>query len=158
MKNLKFKTILLLITGLLIASTNVYAQRGYNGWGQNSNYGRLFNTKTIETISGTVEAVEIISMDTKMPTGIHLKVKTKSEIISVHLGPSWYLDNQEIQFEKGDKITVTGSRISYQNSPAVIAAEVVKGDHILHLRNKAGYPVWNGWRKKGIGKRRNSNF
>ena len=158
MKNLKFKTILFLITGLLIASTNVHAQRGNNGWGQNSNYGRLFNTNTIETISGTVEAVEIISLDTNMPTGIHLKVKTKSEVVSVHLGPSWYLDNQEIRFEKGDKITITGSKITYQNAPAVIAAEVEKGDDILLLRDKAGYPVWSGWRKKGIGRGRNSNF
>ncbi|MGB3344208.1 MAG: hypothetical protein WBA61_09865 [Aequorivita sp.] len=155
MKNLKSQTILLLITGLLIASTNVNAQRGNNGWGQNSNYGRLFNANTMETISGTVEAVETISMDTKMSTGIHLKVKTKSLTVSVHLGPSWYLDNQDIQFEKGDKITVTGSRISYQNAPAIIAVEIVKGDDVLLLRDKTGFPVWSGWRKKGMGKRRN---
>lgn len=155
MKNLKFQTILLLITGLLIASTNVNAQKGNNGWGQNSNYGRLFNANTIETISGTVEAVEFISMDTKMSTGIHLEVKTKTQTISVHLGPSWYLDNQDIQFQKGDEITVTGSRISYQNAPAIIAVEIEKGDDVLLLRDKTGYPVWSGWRKKGMGKGRN---
>lgn len=146
-----------MIIGLLIASTNVNAQRGNKGWGQDSNYGRLFNASTVETINGTVEAVEFISMDTKTSTGIHLAVKTKSQTISVHLGPSWYLDNQEIQFEKGDEITVTGSRISYQNAPAIIAVEIEKGDDILLLRDKAGYPVWSGWRKKGKRKKRNNN-
>ena len=157
MKNLKFQTILFLITGLLIASANVQAQRGNAGWEQNSNYGRLFNPKTIEIISGTVEAVETISLDAKMSTGIHLKVKTESGVISVHLGPSWYLDNQEIQIEKGDKITVTGSKIEYRNSPAVIAVEVEKGENILRLRDESGFPVWSGWQNKGKGKRKNFN-
>lgn len=155
MKNPKFQTILLLITGLLFASTHVNAQRGNDGWGQNSNYGRMFNANTVETLGGTVEAVETISMGTKMATGIHLKVKAKNETVSVHLGPSWYLDNQDIQFKKGDNITVTGSRISYQNAPAIIAVEIEKGDDVLLLRDETGYPVWSGWRKKGMGKRRN---
>ncbi len=90
-----------------------------------------------------------------MSTGIHLKVKTKSETIAVHLGPSWYLDNQEIQFKEGDEITITGSKINYQNAPAIIAVEIVKGDDVLLLRDKTGFPVWSGWRNKGMGKRRN---
>jgi len=31
--------------------------------------------------------------------------------------------------------------------PAVIAAEVKKGDIVLKLRDDNGIPVWSGWRK-----------
>jgi len=143
-----------LLAFVFLGTTALTAQRGNSGWGQNSNYGRMFNPKTVETFSGSIDAVERILPDKKMSYGLHLKVKTERETISVHLGPAWYLDNQDIQFEKGDQVTVTGSRITYQNTPAIIAIEVVKNDNVLSLRDGNGYPVWSGWRKKGMCKKR----
>jgi hypothetical protein len=31
--------------------------------------------------------------------------------------------------------------------PALIAAEVKKGDALLRLRDESGIPAWAGWRK-----------
>jgi len=47
-----------------------------------------------------------------------------------------------------DKIEVKGSRISFENKPAIIAAEIKKSDEILTLRNESGFPAWSGWRHK----------
>lgn len=130
------------------------AQRGSGGWCTNNNYNRLFNPATIGEMKGSVVSVEKITPETGMSTGIHLIVKNdKGENVSVHLGPSWYIDNQDIQFMAGDVISVKGSTITYQNAPALIAMTVQKGDQTLTLRDKKGNPTWNGVRgSKGGGK------
>lgn len=40
---------------------------------------------------------------------------------------------------------VTGSRVTFDGKPAIIAAEVKKGGETLKLRDEKGRPVWSGW-------------
>jgi hypothetical protein len=79
--------------------------------------------------------------------GVHLMVKTDDTIIPVHLGPVWYMEQQEYTFDEGEKVTITGSRITFNDKPAIIAANVKKGELVLQLRNQNGIPNWRGWRK-----------
>jgi Glu-tRNA(Gln) amidotransferase subunit E-like FAD-binding protein len=83
-----------------------------------------------------------------MSYGVHLSLKTDKETINVHPGPAWYIENQDIKIQTGDKIEIKGSRVSIQGKPAIIAAEVKKGDEVLKLRDEKGFPVWAGWRNK----------
>ncbi|HEV8725573.1 MAG TPA: hypothetical protein VGW77_33555 [Candidatus Binatia bacterium] len=62
-----------------------------------------------------------------------MNVKTDKETVSVHLGPSWYLENQDVKIDPKDKVEVKGSRITFGGKPAIIAAEVKKGDEVLKL-------------------------
>ncbi|MBK9017726.1 MAG: DNA-binding protein [Saprospiraceae bacterium] len=153
------KTFQFLVAAILLATLPIIgaAQPGSGSWcGNNNNYNRLFDAKTIVELNGTIEKIEKITPEKGMSTGVHLLVKTgKTETISVHLGPSWYLDNQELQFVVGDKISIKGSKITYQNAPAVIAMSVTRGEHVLMLREKNGAPKWNAWQQgqgKGKGK------
>ena len=82
-----------------------------------------------------------------MGPGIPLQLKTDQETISVHLGPSWYIDRLDARIEKGDTIEVKGSRVTVAGKPAIIAAEVKKGDAALKLRDDSGIPAWAGWRR-----------
>jgi hypothetical protein len=123
-------------------------QKGSGGWGMGSQYGRMYDPKTVETIIGDVVKVEKITPTKGMSPGVHLIVKTKKETISVHLGPAWYIDNQDLNIEPKDKIEVKGSRITFEGKPAIIAAEVKKGNEILELRNENGVPAWSGWRQR----------
>jgi hypothetical protein len=82
-----------------------------------------------------------------MYSGIHLMLKTEKETIAVHLGPEWYIERQDVKLEKGDKIEVKGSRITFDGKPAIIAAECKKGDSVLILRDSTGVPAWAGWRR-----------
>ena len=59
--------------------------------------GRRYNTKTVETITGKVLSVDYVTSRHRMSHGVHLQLKTTNEIIPIHLGPSWYLENQEIE-------------------------------------------------------------
>jgi len=118
------------------------------GWGPGSRYQRMYNPATVETLTGQVIAVDTFAPGKGMGRGVHLMVKTEKETIPVHLGPSWYVQEQGVTFVAGDQITVTGSRIDFKGKPAVIAAEVKKGDQVLKLRDANGIPVWAGWQGK----------
>jgi hypothetical protein len=113
------------------------------GWGMGTPYQRMYNPSTVETVSGTVESVEQFTPMKGMYYGIHIMLKTDKEVISVHLGPAWFINKQALNIQKGDTIEVKGSRITFQGKPAIIAAEVKKDGKILELRNSAGIPVWS---------------
>ena len=121
--------------------------RGSGGWGPGSQYGRLYDPKTVETVSGEVVKVDRITPMHGMSAGVHLMIKTDKEEVSVHLGPLWYLENQDVKIAPKDKVEIKGSRVTVQGKPAIIAAEVKKGDQTLKLRDEAGVPFWSGWRR-----------
>jgi hypothetical protein len=131
MKNIiKFIVAALAVAGLLSAS-NVVAQRNYD-------------PKTVETIQGKVLSVEKMQ---QRGHGIHLMLQTDKETISVHLGPSWYIDKQTPKVEANDTISVTGSRVTVDGKPAIIAAQVKKGNEVLKLRDDNGVPAWSRGRR-----------
>ncbi len=121
--------------------------RGSGGWGMGSQYNRMYNPATVETLSGSVEAVDKVTPMKGMNSGVHVMLKTDKETVSVHLGPEWYIERLDTKIEKGDKIEVKGSRVTFIGKPAIIAAEVKKGDSTLVLRDSNGIPAWAGWRK-----------
>jgi len=132
---------------------------GGMGWAADSPYNRMYDTATVETLKGEVVAVErFFPMGAMMEArpmpmargqhGIHLMLKSDKDTISVHLGPSWFIENQDMQIMPKDTIEATGSRITFHEKPAVIAAKVVKGENVLTLRDEKGVPVWAGWRKR----------
>jgi hypothetical protein len=151
MKNIRFLFAMLLVLGFL-SPAELSAQRGMKwrgsgGWGMGSNYSRMYDPKTIETVNGEVVSVDAIVPMKGMSYGVHLMLKTDKDILSIHLGPSWYLENQDVKIELNDKLEIKGSRISLQGKPAIIAAEIRKGDEVLKLRDETGFPVWSGWRR-----------
>jgi len=120
---------------------------GSGGWAPGSPYQRLYNPSTVETVTGTVESVDRITPTKGMSYGVHVLLKTGQETIPVHLGPAWYIERLDTKLEKGDKADVKGSRITFNEKPAIIAAEVKKGQNTLVLRDGSGIPVWAGWRR-----------
>lgn len=142
------------VIGLIFASlaftTAAFAQNGtgQGGWGANSRYGRLYTPATVETIVGEVISVDKFTPVHGMSTGVHLMVKTDKETISVHLGPAWFIEKQSFKIEPKDKVEVTGSRITFDGKPAIIAAEVIKDGQVMKLREGNGVPVWSGWRRR----------
>jgi hypothetical protein len=148
-------TFVLAALAMLLFAASSYAQprqgmmwRGSGGWGPGSQYNRMYDPKAVETISGEVITVDRITPVKGMSGGVHMNVKTNKETISVQLGPSWYLENQDVKIEAKDKVEVKGARTTFAGKPAIIAAEVKKGDEVLKLRDDSGFPVWSGWRRR----------
>ena len=137
----------------LLSSQPLFAQRGMQwrgggGWGPGTPYARMYDPKTVQTISGSVVSVDTLTPMAGMGNGVHLLLKADKETVSVHVGPVWYLENQDVKLEPGDRVQVRGSRITFQGKPAIIAVDVTKGDDTLRLRDESGFPLWSGWRRR----------
>jgi hypothetical protein len=79
-------------------------------------------------VKGVVETVEQMPPATGTSSGIHLELRTDSGTLSVHLGPAWFIDRQDMKIGESDTIEVKGSKITYEGKPTIIAAEVKKGN------------------------------
>ncbi len=137
----------------VLAMSESFAQRGPHwrgsgGWGPGGQYMRLYDPKTVETLVGEVVSADLVTPMKGMSQGVHLTVKTDRETIPVHLGPSWYLENQDMKLAPKDKVEVKGSRVTLAGKPAIIAAEVKKGDEVLVLRDENGLPAWSAMRRR----------
>lgn len=140
--------VLLAVLGLLFAPAAFAAGEAPGGPGtaERPQYPRMYDPKTVETVNGEVVEVNRIPHRRGRGDGVHLVLKTDKEEIPVHLGPSWYLDKQDVKIGQNDKVEVKGSRVTFKGKPALIAAEVKKGDALLKLRDESGVPAWS--RKK----------
>lgn len=125
-----------------------YKWRGSGGWGMGGAYGRLWDPSKIETVSGTIEAIQPVTPMRGMGSGILIMLKTSKETVPVHLGPQWYIERIDLKFQKGDTIEVKGSRVTFQGKPAIIAGEIKKGTQSVMLRDDSGVPAWAGWRRR----------
>ncbi|OPY62667.1 MAG: hypothetical protein A4E57_03939 [Syntrophorhabdaceae bacterium PtaU1.Bin034] len=135
------------LTAQSFAQRGAMKWKGSGGWGPGTPYNRMYDPAKVETISGTVESVGTAVPMKGMYAAATLTVKTDKETIAVHLGPEWYIGRLDTKIAKGDAIEVKGSRVTFADKPAIIAAEVKKGDSVLALRDSAGIPVWSGWRR-----------
>ena len=151
---MKSKTLRLLVVSLLAAASASLAWaapwqqwRGSGGWGMGSAYQRMYYPAKVETVAGEVVGVEELTSARGPKKGVHLRLRTEKETIPVHLGPSWYIERLDTRIEKGDRGEVKGSRVVVDGKPALIAAEVKKGDSVLQLRDAGGVPAWAGWKK-----------
>ena len=139
----------------ILALSEAYGQRGPQGgggggggWCGGSKYNQFYNPKTVERLTGEVISMDKIMPEKGMSYGVHFMLKTDKETISVHLGPGWFIENQDMAIKLNDKVEISGSRITFDGKPAIIAAEVKKGDSTLKLRDEKGHPVWAGWRRR----------
>lgn len=157
------KWIQLLISIALFTSTTImalaYAQESPDPAPANNasiQKPRHFNPETVETLSGKIVQVDrVASQGQRSGTGVHLSLQTSEETVDVHLGPSWYLDEQQFNLKSGDQVEVTGSRVTVASQPAIIAAQVKSGDTVLNLRDESGLPAWRGMgRGRGMGRNR----
>ena len=136
---------LLLFFVLLLASKAHAQQHHRHGKHMHSPY----DTASVETVHGTVARIDSIASP-RGHTGIHLMLETGDKTLEVHLGPSWFLANQDQHLQIGDELEVTGSRVTMHDDPALLARTVRRGEHTLVLRDEDGFPVWRGWRRGGM--------
>jgi ABC-type glutathione transport system ATPase component len=98
-----------------------------------------YDTKAEVTITGVVDDLHESKLRTDHP-GLHLIVKTETEAVEVHTCPVRFMKDLEFTVEKGDTVTIVGSRPG--GVGIVLAREIKKGQTSLSVRDKAGVPVW----------------
>jgi len=140
-----------LAAGLAVLVPAAFAQgwrgwRGAGGWSAGP-YQRLYNPESAYSAHGRIDTIQSFVPVPGMAPGVHMMIKTASEVVDLHLGPMWFIERLEPPFEPGDEIDFRGSRVTLNGKVVVIAAEIRKGDNTLVLRNAAGVPAWAGWRR-----------
>ena len=105
-----------------------------------------FNEATIETVSGWVTEVDpFVRLERNTRNGVKVKLETDDgETFDVFLGPATYLDHHGIILERGDEITVTGSKVRYEDHDAIIATVVDEDGDRVKLRDADGHQAWRG--------------
>ena len=127
MKRMLVVAIGLSVLGILTTSGS-WAQggprwQGSGGWGPGGAYMKLYDPKTVESFTGEVVKVDLVPMR-GMSGGLHLTLKKEKETIPVHLGPSWYLERQDLKLAPKDRVEIKGSRVTFGGKPAVIHVKV----------------------------------
>jgi hypothetical protein len=100
-----------------------------------------YDPKAEITFKGTIEDYHESQVRGDHP-GLHLIVKTETETIEVHACPVRYMRELDFPLEKGDEVTIVGSRPG--GTGLVVAREITKGQATLTLREKSGAPIWVG--------------
>ena len=108
-----------------------------------------YDATTEITITGTVQ--DVLHPQMGRMSGTHLLLKTETETIEVHVGPSNFVSSEGFTFAKGDSVQVLGSKVTIGGKQALIAREVTKDSKTLTLRDKTGRPLWAG-RMRGSGR------
>ncbi|PLX93831.1 MAG: DNA-binding protein [Desulfuromonas sp.] len=122
--------------------------RGSGGWGAGLPYQQLFNQRNIETISGVIRSIDRLAPRQGMSEGFTLSVTVQNRQVTVHLGPVWFLERQDLPLGVGDKVEINGSRVKSKGKSFLIATRLSKRDQALELRDAQGFPRWSGWHKR----------
>jgi len=109
---------------------------------------RMYNaqiTTTVKCVISEVGQVDQVWGPMKGKSyGVNLTVRTDKETLTVYLGPSWYIDRQDITIGKNDIIEVKGCKKIFNGKFVIVAQEIIKNNKVLILRDNDGNPVWEG--------------
>ena len=128
----------IVLAGLFAVGATVFAQPGMG------KYQQLYTTGSVTTVSGVVQSVYSDTPPGVRTQAIYLGLKTDAESIPVQLGPEWFIQKLTTKFDKGDKIEVTGAKVTVEGKTMILAAQVKKGTESVVFRNSSGVPVWSG--------------
>jgi hypothetical protein len=104
--------------------------------------GLMYDPSRVETIQGTVLNIQGGNQGNRMPHGMYLSIQTNTETLGLHIGPVWYLAQQNFQIQPNETVEVTGTRVNWGGQPTLIVGEIKKGNQTLQLRDENGYPRW----------------
>ncbi len=111
------------------------------GMGPGRGMGKMYNPQTVTTIKGTIE-----SLGPKGPRMQHESriIKTDQGSFMIHLGPTQYINQLQVQLNPGDVVEVTGSKVEMGGRTMLLAKEVKVGGRTFRLRDDQGVPLWRG--------------
>jgi len=120
---------------------------GQGGW-WGSPIDPSFDRNAVVKVDGTATHVTIIS--TFAPSTLQLE--TTGEILSVILGPGWYLSQVGADIRNGDILSIEGSKVKDRRGHIyLVAARVMnhRTNSAFDLRDESGLPRWRGGKKSG---------
>jgi hypothetical protein len=121
-----------------------FPRPGSGGWSAESSFVRLFDSNSVVSVSGTVTKVETFSPRRGMSLGMRAEVDTGTNRVTVHLGPRWYVQRQDVAIKPRQQVDVTGSDVTIDGRAVLVARQVKTETGTLSLRDAHGIPSWAG--------------
>ena len=137
---------LLALAVCLILPYRADAFWGFSSGGTSSNTSGLnlvqgYDRNTVSTITGRVVSPISPSVDP-----VTLDLQNSTELVTVVIGPRWYLQDDAINWKAGDQITVRGARAVGKDGKTYLLAQWLTSPDgsQLTVRSDTGRPAWSG--------------
>jgi hypothetical protein len=141
----KYFFVCIFLTGLIAFGASASDEkRDMQGWGVDDPYNQLYDVREFERIKGfVVKLREAVPMPGMSPATI-VDVRDGSEIVEVHMCPTWFAKPSEIGVKPGDAVKVKGVWAEI-GSKDVFMASKIKKDPVFEFKvrlTKDGMPFW----------------
>lgn len=135
-----------LVVTLLSAGSGMAAEKNdMGGWERNSKYDKLYVPSDRDSFKGIVTGFKEIIPFPGMSPGVAILVKDPDgDVVTVHLGPRWFIDPAATGIRKDDRVKVKGVWVELNNEDIVMASKISKGDFFEYKvrLTKDGTPFW----------------
>jgi len=136
---------ILLSLAVVIGYLQAEEKPDMKGWGIDDPYNKLYDVREFEKIRAWVVRVKEVVPMPGMSPATALDVREGSDVIEVHLCPTWYRKPGEIRLKKNARIKLRGVWAEI-NGRDVFMASKIKQDpdiEIIKVRlTKDGTPFW----------------
>jgi DNA/RNA endonuclease YhcR with UshA esterase domain len=94
------------------------------------------------TLSGIIEEVKEMTFGRSGRTATGIMLKTEKETLEIRLAPAEFLAEQKLTLAKGDKVQVTGAKMTFREREVFRVREIKKGEQAVALLDKDGRPLF----------------
>ena len=95
------------------------------------------------TFKGTVEEAKDRQCPVSGGMGSHLILRlSPSKTIEVHLATTKFVKTYDLVFNKGDVVTVVGTKVQFEGAETIFARVVTLDTATFVFRDKDGTPIW----------------
>ena len=101
-----------------------------------------YDVQTEAKTDGVIDEVNQLSVGTRKDF-IELIIKSGADKLHIYVSPKPFQEEIGVSFAKGDRVSVTGSKVKQEASEVILARELVKGTDTLMFRDNKGNPVWD---------------
>jgi hypothetical protein len=142
------RTMMALAALALAGSLVLEAGQGSKGAGSGAS---KIDLGSVRTVTGAVTGVSI-AKGMKHPS--FLLSVSASEVLSVELGPYWFLVSNDFALAVGDQVSAKVANCAGRSSSDVVALSItdLTSGAAITLRDDAGMPLWKGARRGGQGR------
>jgi len=142
---LKIAVILIFAANFMVANAEDVDPKLMKGWEAGSAYNRHYDVREYEQIKAWyIRAKEVVPMPGMSPATV-VEVLEGSDIIEVHLCPTWYRKPSEIMLKKDERIKIKGVWAEIDGKDVFMASKIKKDPNfeIIKVRlTKDGTPFW----------------
>ena len=144
-KALKVLVILIFAANFMVVYADDIDPELMKGWEVDSEYNKHYDVREFEKIRcWFLRAKEVVPMPGMSPATV-VEVLEGTDVIEVHLCPSWYRKPSEIMLKKNDRIKIKGVWAEINGKDVFMASKIKKDPNfeIIKVRlTKDGTPFW----------------